>query len=390
MAGSGTIPALATMPTEVVCMIGADLSIHKIKEWFLASKRFRDIFLSQICRQIKFSGNMEQLENSLLSYFQTETASFRDVVHNHIRCVIFDAQAFDTRRSMRAWARRSPIGLLQVGHFIISNPNLHQVTFNTYLERFKEVSLFMKLVEAGPQWTDVKNLSFQSPSDNAGVIGAVIQKLENGELQRISACPEIFYVTQSILHSHFSNVTSLSLRRQGRKDWRISRQRDPVIAGLDEDLLDTIHRSFPQLESLVLYDGILDDCTSSGPLTSGVMLARIIRRALLTLEKMQSLRHFAFDFDKSRLEPDAIPELLERTPSGFKDVLSQDLEDEEMADCILLSLLVSRVSTIEEICMTSQYPGFYRATLTDGEWDMSWDSFDDPSQKDLFPSVLMG
>lgn len=85
MAGSGITPALATMPTEIVCMIGADLSIHDIKEWTLASKRFRNIFLSKVCEHIKFSGNMEQLEDRILSYFQTATASFRNVVHHHTR-----------------------------------------------------------------------------------------------------------------------------------------------------------------------------------------------------------------------------------------------------------------------------------------------------------------
>jgi hypothetical protein len=85
MAGSGTTPSLATMPTEIVCMIGAHLSIYVIKAWTLVSKRFRDIFLSQICKHIKFSGDMEQLENSILSYFRTATASFRNVVHHNIR-----------------------------------------------------------------------------------------------------------------------------------------------------------------------------------------------------------------------------------------------------------------------------------------------------------------
>ncbi|KAF4437617.1 hypothetical protein FACUT_5549 [Fusarium acutatum] len=318
MAGSGTTPALATMSTEIVCMIGADLSIHDIKEWTLASKRFRDIFLSQICKHIKFSGNMEQLENNILSYFQTATASFRNVVHNHARCVTFDVQAFDTPR---------------------------------------KIFLFMDLVEAGPQWPNVKNLSFQSPIVNAGAIGAVIRKLEGGTLQ-----------SPPVLRSSL----------QGRKDWWwLSLHRDPVIAGLDQDLLARIHISFPQLESLVLYDRFLDDGSSSRPLANSAML-------------MQSLRRFAFDFNKSRLGPDAISAILERTPLDVKEELCDGLEDEEIADCLLLSLLASQVSTIEEICMTSQYPRFCRATLTDGKWDLDWDSFDDPSQKDLFTSVLMG
>ncbi|KAG5759630.1 hypothetical protein H9Q72_012242 [Fusarium xylarioides] len=390
MAGSGTTPALATMPAEIVCMIGAHLSIYVIRAWTLASKRFRDIFLPQICKRIKFSGNMEQLENNILSYFQTATASFRDLVHHNIRCVTFDVQAFDTPRTLRAWVRHPPTSLLQIGRFIISNPNLHRVAFNTHLKDFKEICLFMDLVEAGPPWPNVKNLSIKSPDDDAGLIRALIHKLEEGTLQTLSTCSNIFLTPRRMRDSYYANVISLSLRRWARQDWLwLSRHNDPVIAGLDVGVLNTIHTWFPQLESLVLYDGFMDHSSSSGSLANGAMVVRVIRQAYLTLDKMQSLRRFAFNFNKSRLGPGSIPEILELIPSAFNDLFDDDFEDEELAGGLVLSLLVSQISTIQELCMTTEYPNFYRATRTDGEWDIAWNSFDDPSQKYLFPKALM-
>ncbi|KAI1035823.1 hypothetical protein LB505_003762 [Fusarium chuoi] len=117
---------------------------------------------------------------------------------------------------------------------------------------------------------------------------------------------------------------------------------------------------------------------------------RVIRLACSTLEKMQSLRRFAFGFDKSRLKPDAIPEILEQTPRDFNEKLGDEFDTGTVANCLLLSFLATQVSTLEEICMTTEYPEFYRITRKDGEFDIGRDSFDDPSQKDLFPSVLMG
>lgn len=193
------------------------------------------------------------------------------LTHLLYRYVTFDVQAFDTPRSLRAWARQPPISSLpQIGRFIISNPNLHRVNFRTHLEGLKEIHLFRQLVEAGPQWPNVKNVSFQTPPNSSEVIRAVIQKLEEGTLQTISSCFGLFFAKDHMRDSYFANVTALSLRRQDRKDWSwLSRYRDPVIAGLDEDLLACVHRSFPQLESLVLYDGFLDDKTRRRPLADG-------------------------------------------------------------------------------------------------------------------------
>ncbi|PNP60688.1 hypothetical protein FNYG_14602 [Fusarium nygamai] len=395
MAGSSTTPALATMPTEIVCMIGAHLSIYVIKAWTLVSKRFRNIFLSQICKHIKFSGNMEQLENNILSYFRTATASFRNVVHHNIRCVTFDVQPFNNPWSLRAWARvvrHSPIRLSQIGQFMISNPNIHRVAFNTdFGERMKEIRLFVKLVEAGPRWPNVKNLSIQSPEMHGGLTRAVVRKLEQGALRTLSTYSNFFFTTAGTMPGPwFANVTSLSLRRQARKDWLwVSPFSDSVIAGLDADLLTQIHTSFPKLESLVLYDGILDDRSGNGPLANSTIVVLVIMDAVSTLKKMQSLRRFAFDFDKSRLDPNAIS-VLEQAPSAFNKMIRDKFEDDAVAECILLSLLASHVSTLEEICMTSQYPDFYRVTRRDGELDIGRDSFDDPSQKYLFSSALMG
>lgn len=199
------------------------------------------------------------------------------LTHLLYRYVTFDVQAFDTPRSLRAWARQPPISSPpQIGRFIISNPNLHRVNFRTHLEGLKEIHLFRQLVEAGPRWPNVKNLSFQTPPNSSEVIRAVVQKLEEGTLQTISSCFGLFFARDYMRDSYFANVTALSLRRQGRKDWSwLSRHRDPVNAGLDGDLLACVHISFPQLESLVLYDRFLDDKTRSRPLASGVMLVSV-------------------------------------------------------------------------------------------------------------------
>jgi len=85
MAGTPTTPELATMPTEILCMIGDNLSVHEIKELTLTSKQFREIFLPKLCKHLKFSGNMKELTDSLHAYYTRKTASFRHLVHHHTR-----------------------------------------------------------------------------------------------------------------------------------------------------------------------------------------------------------------------------------------------------------------------------------------------------------------
>lgn len=93
MAATSTTPELATMPTEIVCMIGDTLSANEVKDLTLVSKRFREIFLLKFCKHLKFAGNMKELTNSLNAYFARKTASFRHLVHHHTRCAASTAIA---------------------------------------------------------------------------------------------------------------------------------------------------------------------------------------------------------------------------------------------------------------------------------------------------------
>jgi hypothetical protein len=161
---------------------------------------------------------------------------------------------------------------------MISNPNTHRATFNTnFGKRMQEFCLFVKLVEAGPQWPNVKNLSIQSPEMHGGLSRAVIRKVEQGTLRTLSTYSKYFFTATGTMRGHwFANVTSLSLRRQSRKDWLwVSPATDPVIAGLDRALLTNINTSFPKLESLVVYDGILDDRSSNEPFANGAMAVSV-------------------------------------------------------------------------------------------------------------------
>lgn len=98
MAATSTTPELATMPTEILCMIGDNLSVNEIKDWTLVSKRFREILLPKLCKHLKFSGNMKELTNSLNAYHARKTASFRHLVRRHARLVSSPAVAIQVLR----------------------------------------------------------------------------------------------------------------------------------------------------------------------------------------------------------------------------------------------------------------------------------------------------
>ncbi|KAM5523033.1 hypothetical protein FOXYSP1_13376 [Fusarium oxysporum f. sp. phaseoli] len=55
---------------------------------------------------------------------------------------------------------------------------------------------------------------------------------------------------------------------------------------------------------------------------------------------------------------------------------------------LLITYFAAHANSLEEVCITTGCPMLYRATLTNGAWNMSEESSEDPSQKYLFPNVL--
>ncbi|KAF4339486.1 hypothetical protein FBEOM_6607 [Fusarium beomiforme] len=389
MAEQPTACPLATMPTEVLCMIGDNLSHHEIRNTTLVSKRLRQLFLPRICKQLKFSGNMEQLENGFHFYFAAETTPFRDVVHRHTRYVTFNTKSFDTIDHMRAWFINSQISVLQIGKFLIDTPNLQHVTFNTRLEESQESVIFQHLTKGGPRWPSFRTLTFGSPTDDAWLIGTIINKVGLGSLEAISGGFQMFLVDPKILNFGCANVTSLCLKKQYNTRGLLWDELSLEI--LDDDLLEQLKKLFPELESLILDEGIQDYSVRNVTLLDSELLYLMIDEAVYKLREMPRLRRFAFTLDTDRLEPCAINELEEDFLLMLSDEIIQDYEvnGQDGFYNLLIRYLFICLPNLEELCVTSRHPVCYHGRVTSGGMIVSRQSLDDPDMKYTFPNAII-
>ncbi|EXL81375.1 hypothetical protein FOPG_05396 [Fusarium oxysporum f. sp. conglutinans race 2 54008] len=386
MAGTPTTPELATMPTEILCMIGGNLSVHEIKELTLTSKQFREIFLPKLCKHLKFSGNMKELTDSLHAYYTRKTASFRHLVHYHTRFVTFEVTNFDDIFKMNAWLLGYGVKTIPIGRFLADTPSLHGVVFDVWLQNRKEAHKFLSFIRKGPDWAGPQHLYFKKYVEES-TMGKIVGKFKAGALKGIAA-PHA-----SLTGCHYdelarsgADLTSLRLNK-----YSFLRQDSSALTSLNDVLINRISKDFPQLESLNIYDK-----TRSGRYTHHMndrdryRWCRKIDKVASSLRKMRRLRRFAFTLSEARFSENVIDALRTKLLAIImkKGLLPVEARGLEGVYILLITYFAAHANSLEEVCITTGCPMLYRATLTNGAWNMSEESSEDPSQKYLFPNVL--
>ncbi|EXL54615.1 hypothetical protein FOCG_05466 [Fusarium oxysporum f. sp. radicis-lycopersici 26381] len=369
MAGTPTTPELATMPTEILCMIGDNLSVHEIKELTLTSKQFREIFLPKLCKHLKFSVNMKELTDSLHAYYTRKTASFRHLVHHHTRFVAFEVTNFDDIFKMNAWLLGYGVKTIPIGRFLADTPSLHGVVFDIWLQNRKEAHKFLSFIRKGPDWA--------------------VEKFKAGALKGIAA-PHA-----SLAGRHYdelarsgTHLTSLRLNK-----YSFLGPDSSALTSLSDVLIHRISKDFPQLESLNIYDK-----TRSGRYMHHMndrdryRWCRKIDKVASSLRKMRRLRRFAFTLSESQFSESFFDSLRTKLLAIVlkKGLLPVEARGLEGVYILLITYFAAHAKSLEEVCITTWCPMFYRATLTNGAWNMSEESSEDLSQKYLFPNVLEG
>ncbi|KAF4957968.1 hypothetical protein FGADI_2797 [Fusarium gaditjirri] len=346
MAETHTTPALATMPTEIVCMIAADLSDLDVKDLTLVSKRFREIFLSRFCKHLMFSGNMKKVTDSLHAYRARKTASFRHLIHRHTRFVTFEVTSFYDNLAMNAWIQGSGVTTIPIGWFLADTPSLHGVFFDIYLNNRKEARKFISFIRKGPDWDGPEHLYVNGYAEES-TMGKIVGKFMAGTITGISVSPAWTGRGQyDELARNGTTLTSLRLDSGCRISSELS-----VLASLNNLPASRIHKDFPQLQSLNIHDG-----PRPPPLLRMNDRDRWYRWLLAMRENEVPI-------------PSEI--------HGIEGICK-----------LVVAYLAAHVKSLDEVCITTEYPKFYRATLADGTWEMSEESSEDPSQKYLFPNVL--
>ncbi|KLO80841.1 uncharacterized protein LW93_9086 [Fusarium fujikuroi] len=385
MVATSTTPELATMPTEIVCMIGDNLSANEVKDLTLVSKRFREIFLLKFCKHLKFAGNMKELTNSLNAYFARKTASFRHLVHHHTRFVTFEVTKFNDISEMYTWVQASGVNSIPVGRFLADTPNLRGVIFDTWLRNPKEASKFNTLIRRGPDWQGPKHVYFKKELDNWDM-RKIVRRFKAGALKGISAPSGLFPDHYDELARNGANLTSLRLDKYLCISYQVS-----VQTGFGIRLVNSIGTDFPQLESLNIYEKQSSNALLRYDYYADTRLwSREIARVASILDKLPRLRRFAFSMRGMRsnnknfnsIRRKLLAMIEEKVPVPF-EVLGL-----EGVCKLVTTYFAAHAKGLEEVCIATGHPMFYRVTLTDGAWNMSEESSEDPSQKYLFPNVL--
>ncbi|KAF5671114.1 hypothetical protein FDENT_10998 [Fusarium denticulatum] len=352
MAGTSTTSELATMPTEILCMIGDNMSVEEIKGWTLASKKFHEIFLPKLCKHLKFPGNMEELTNSLNAYFTRKTASFRRWAHHHT--------------------------------------NLQGVVFDVWFRDPKEASRFISLIRKGVDWHGPEHVYFKKYPEHWD-IGQIVGKFKAGTLKGICLPPTSLLDHCGQIARNGANLTSLCLGK-----YLCIYHRNPPLSVLNKnnEVANAIGKGFPHLESLEIYDRPSRYGLSlyRGYTDSNVW-RREIEKAAFILTELRRLRRFAISM--CPLESDDISincikrQLLAMTKE--KGLVPHGVYGPEGVCKLVATYFAAHAKRLEEVCITNGDPAnpvFYRATLTGDVWNISKESSEDPSQKYLFPNVL--
>ncbi|KAG5796508.1 hypothetical protein H9Q69_004471 [Fusarium xylarioides] len=389
MAGTSTTPELATMPTEILCMIGDNMSVKEIKGWTLASKKFREIFLPKLCKHLKFAGNMKELTNCLNAYHTRKTASFRHLVRHHAMLVTFEVTRFNNLREMNAWLQGYGVNSIPIGRFLADTPGLHGIAFRIGLHFAKETHKFLGLIRKGPDWDGPKHLYLEEFMEES-TMGKIVGKFKTGALGGIAMPPYVVFLDRHYdeLARSGSNLTSLRLEAKPARRFRDS----SAITSFRFTPIKRISEDFPQLESL----NVCDDTTHSvlwPPRMNGSdkhRLFRTIEDVASCLQNMRRLRRLAFTLHEARLSKDAIDALrMELQAMTMKKGLLPIKARRLKGFCrLLVTYFAAHAKGLDEVCIAIEYPMFYRATLKDGAWNISEESSEDHSQKYLFPHVL--
>ncbi|KAJ4267200.1 hypothetical protein NW762_003301 [Fusarium torreyae] len=373
-------PTLAAMPTEILCMIGSNLSGNELGSIARASRRFRQIFITRVFENIKFSGNMGRLTEQLASLLYGSSVPVMTLIKPFIKYATFQIQGV-TAPDDAIPSQVSKAGLTLISIFLRTMPQLKGAVFDLHLPHTQQVQFSRQLREA-PRLYGPPSLRFLNSVEISGL---------NAILRNYNTAPGAVQIpawhgtrSYKAVRDRCPTLKALHLSRGYERKHRLFRS-------MDHKILELINRDFNQLESLVLHEAT----SAHEELYRGqfktpkhfLELNRMIDRLIVSLNAMPQLRRFAFTMWYKRLDKRLIRADWSRQ-AGREPLVDADLEDYYSA---LINHISKAVPRLEELCITVQDPVFYSGKRINGQSDMMVEvgSFEHASEKYRFPSVLI-
>ncbi|KAF4339485.1 hypothetical protein FBEOM_6606 [Fusarium beomiforme] len=377
---------LATLPTEVVCMIGSHMRGDDLGSMAQASKRFWKLFSPQRYNKIRFSGTVPQLAESIRLLLDENPAAM-DLIRSFTKFVSIRVRYYyDSETIVFAQAE---IALIR--NFLRSVPRLHDLRFHVTIFRHENILAFNKALRKVSNWSTPRCLTFPDyPAEST--FNAIVRRFAPGIIEAVQ-------LPKGFNRKHF---TSLKKPPQGRalKALHIDRTAIQqyvrnVIPSLDHEFLQEVNSHFPQLETLIFHEdthivgGYSDSYEWPWGLTwfiDALELDRCVEALISALNRMPNLRRFAFMLWLMRLHKS----LVQHGWTGLI-MLFRAYTAAEVVEFYLLyvEMILDRVPTLEELCISSGHPVFYRGTRQDGQVLVRRESRENPGEEDRFPPLLL-
>ncbi|KAF5647932.1 hypothetical protein F52700_1144 [Fusarium sp. NRRL 52700] len=381
MAGLRTTPALDTVPTEILFLIGSHLHDDEVGSITQVSRRLRHVFLPRRYAKIIFSGTVEQVAEYLRLLFSMDC----DVVSMSLSRLIETFTRFVTFR-IDYWRHdcRVPLQFLRsdVKQFAIllhSIDRLCGASFSLILPTHRDILAFNKALRKTGSWSTNGNTPFCLTflDELAGSnFNAIVRRFEPGTLGAVQL-PEGFNRRYYVILKKSPQGQALKALHIDRTSNRQGVRR--VIPSLDHEILGEVREDFPQLESLVLHEDTPSDLRM-GPVEliwfeDQLAFYQAVNALATALNRIPRLRRFAFTLWFERLYRHLVQH-------GMAELDNFYINN-------IVSPIMAQVPTLVELCVSSKHPTFYRGIRRDDQIHVQRESRENPGEEKRFPSLLL-
>ncbi|KAF5608580.1 uncharacterized protein FSUBG_4508 [Fusarium subglutinans] len=393
-----TTAGLPALPTEVVLIIGSFLRDDELRGLTRTSTRFRQIFLRRHYTMIEFSGSVKHIARCLIPIFSRDadevSVDMKELIQTFTRFVTI--RIYYPPDVIRWPLRFANNDLEHFGILLRSIERLCGVSISLSFPRHRDCVSFNKALRKTGIWSDDPtkpcSLTFlDSPVDlNFNAIFRCFQPESLGAVQLPEGPNRKHYV--KLRHSlHAAYLKALHVDRTA-----YNQKARNVIPSLDDDFLGEVRMDFPRLESLILHEDTpsltIDFDYRSWPFglvwfDDQAAFDRNINRLVYEVSRMRCLRRFAFTLWFVRLHGHLIPHDWEDYKGTYRPKTMVD-SDNFYIDR-LVSVIMTRVPTLVELCVSSNHPTFYRGIRREGQIHVQRESRENPGEEKRFPSLLL-
>ncbi|KAG5744466.1 hypothetical protein H9Q70_012825 [Fusarium xylarioides] len=390
---------LPAMPTEILFIIGSYLRDDELVGLAGASTRFRQISLHRRYAMIEFSGSVKHIARCLIPLFSRDadkiSVDMRKLIQTFTRFVTI--RIYYPPHTIHWPLRFAKNDLEHFGILLRTIDRLCGVNISLSFPRHRDCISFNKVLRKAGMWSKDPfrppcSLTFLDDPVDLN-FNAVFQRFHSeslGAVQLPGGFNRKHYVK---LENSFHAACLKALHVDRTANRQKARH---VVPSLDDDFLGEIRRDFPRLESLILHedtpDLTIDSDFRSWPFglvwfDDQVAFDRNVDKLVYEVSRMPRLRRFAATLWYVRLHGHLVPHDWEDHKGTYRPKTMVEMDNFYIDK--LVTVIMTRVPALVELCVSSNHPTFYRGTRRDDQIHVQRESRENLGEEKRFPSLLL-